>query len=153
MPLPCVPSFATALLRHTPRADPVHFDWLLDLVLPTPDGQLAEADRVPTFRLSEPLDRCPIGDVLVAERIADHRRLYLCLAEPRELSGDRGTVVPHRRGRIVESNSRDAARSPSEIELVVEWTDGEIAIRQRLRLTPRDDRRWTIKVMDRDRTP
>jgi hypothetical protein len=147
VPSAAEPTFATGLLRHTPRTAPAHYDWLLDLPLPARDGHRGEGDRVPTFRLPEPLDRCLAGVEMEAQRIVDHRRRYLLLAEPQELSGDRGTVVPHRFGRIVETNSGAATRPSGEIELTIAWRHDEAPVVQRLRLTPRGGDRWAIAVV------
>lgn len=68
-----------ALLEHTTR-DGVHWDFLF---------QLADVERLPTWRLT----RNPLlasGRPIAAERIADHRALYLDFEG--EISGDRGTV-------------------------------------------------------------
>jgi hypothetical protein len=143
---PTVPAPAISLLRHTPSDGPPHFDWLIDLVIPTPDRLRGQGDRVPTFRVQEALDACPAGCEIDAVRIADHRRLYLGLTEPRVLSENRGTVCPHRHGRILEATVTPTSHEAGAIELLIRWDGGESITLQRLRLTPDDDDRWTVEV-------
>lgn len=140
-PEPASPT-ATALLRHEPRDAPPHVDWLLDLPLPTPDHLRGDGGRVPTFRLAERPDALSAGAAIDAERLADHRRLYLDLAEPRELSEQRGLVVPLRHGLVVES-SLDGSGA---IDLAIDWRGGAGPARQRLRLSPRGGDRWSLAV-------
>jgi hypothetical protein len=67
-----------ALLRHTLPDGSAHFDLLIEH---------PEHERVPTWRLAEnPVDHAAVA----AERIADHRPVYLDYAGP--VSGDRGHV-------------------------------------------------------------
>lgn len=145
---PTDPVAATSLLRHTPPGALPHFDWLLDLAIPTPDRLRGEGDRVATFRVPQPLDTCLAGAEIVAERIADHRRLYLGLTEERVLSDHRGTVRPHRHGRILEATANHSLREAGTIELLIRWDGTEATVLQRLRLTPGDGERWTIATME-----
>jgi hypothetical protein len=143
---PAVPAPAVSLLRHTPPDGPPHFDWLIDLVIPTPDRLRGEGHRVPTFRVQKALDACPAGCEIAARRIADHRRFYLGLTEERVLSDNRGIVRPHRHGRILEATVTPTSREAGAIELLIRWDAAEATIHQRLRLTPSDEDRWTVLV-------
>ncbi|MGA1631698.1 MAG: hypothetical protein ACO4BU_06280 [Phycisphaerales bacterium] len=150
MSSPTVPAPAVSLLRHTPPDGPPHFDWLIDLSIPTPDRLRGEGDRVPTFRVQEALDACPAGCEIAARRIADHRRFYLGLTEERVLSDNRGTVRPHRHGRILEATVIHASRKAGAIELLIRWDAAEATELQRLRLTPGDDDRWVVRVVENE---
>lgn len=71
--------FTFTLLEHAAPGQPAHWDLLID------DGN----ERVPTWRLAaDPI--AAAGQPVPAERIADHRRLYL--AYEGEVSGGRGRV-------------------------------------------------------------
>ncbi len=133
----------TAVLHHEPRDAPPHFDWLIDVAIPTPDSLRGEGDRVPTFRLPARLDTLDAGAAVAAERIPDHRRLYVELAEPRELSEGRGLVTPLGRGSIVEFKSM---LEPAGFEATIAW-HREPPIRQRLRLTRATDDRWMVEIL------
>ena len=133
----------TALLRHEPRDAPPHFDWLVEVAIPTPDSLRGEGDRVPTFRLPARLDTLDAGAAVAVERIPDHRRLYAELAEPRELSEGRGLVTPLGRGSIVEFKSM---LEPVGFEATIAW-HREPPIRQRLRLTRATDDRWMVEIL------
>ncbi len=72
----------TVLLKHTLPDTSWHIDWLIEV-----DGSRAE--HLPTFRLAGRPD-LPTTDGFDAERIDDHRRLYLDYTGP--VSGGRGRV-------------------------------------------------------------
>ncbi len=140
------PHAAASLLRHEPREAPPHYDWLVDLAIPTPAALRGQGDRVPTFRLAQRLDTAVTGTELAAERIADHRRLYLDLASPRELSEGRGLVTPLRQGSIVGVEFESAA---GRFDLEIRWHDDRPTL-QRLRLASRDRNHWSILVLAAD---
>ena len=102
----------TALLRHDRRGHRPHFDWLVEW---SPAGLLARTG-IPTVRLPRRLDLLPASTVIDAAPIADHRALYLDLAGPRDLDGDRGRVTPRRRGEVL-----DAGLSGTTATLLVQW--------------------------------
>lgn len=136
----------TALLRHVPPEAPPHVDWLVELALPTPEHLRGEGPRVPTFRLPVRIDSAAAGVEIVAERIADHRRAYLDLAMPRDLSEGRGLVTPLRRGSVAGVR---ADRLTGGIHLEIEWREDR-PTRQQLRLVPIDGARWSITVLGVD---
>ena len=138
-----LPTASTALLRHEPRDGPMHYDWLVEVAIPIPEVPWDLDARVPTFRLPARLDTRSIGTEIDAERIADHRRLYLELDVPRELSEGRGLVTPLRRGSIV-AFERDGITG--EVRIEIDWRDDQ-PTRQRVRLTPRTGDRWSIAVL------
>jgi len=83
-----------AILRHETPGGGAHFDLLLAEWTDVDD----DARSVPTWRCErDPMSLAP-GEAIHAERIAPHRGLYLRLAEPRTLDGDRGHVQPTHRG-------------------------------------------------------
>lgn len=134
---------ATALLRHDPVGETPHFDWLVELAPPAP--------AVPTFRLGHRLDLAAAGCRLEAVRIADHRRLYLTLDEPRQLSGERGRVTPFRRGvAAIVRGERDG------YGLAIDWADPDesgASVRTELRLESAGGSRWRIEVLAREFRP
>lgn len=78
----------TVLLEHRLSAQESHFDWL---VAPSGVDSGTEADirDVATFRTASRIDAIREGE-FEAERIQDHRRLYLGHEGP--VSGGRGSV-------------------------------------------------------------
>ena len=105
-----------AVLRHEPAIGEAHHDLLVHQGEPP-----ADEDRVvPCWRVPVRPDLAAAGSVVPAERISDHRGLYLRLTELRRLDRGRGTVVPLRRGTITAVHvAADGAES-----VTVEWTDG-----------------------------
>ncbi|MEI7658501.1 MAG: hypothetical protein WCK33_10585 [Phycisphaerae bacterium] len=84
----------TVLLRHVLADGSWHFDWMID---PGPERPLI------TFRTAAFV---PDASGFEAERIGDHRRVYLTYEGP--LSGRRGEVsrVAEGAARVVEASSR-----------------------------------------------
>ena len=72
-----------ALLRHDTPDGRWHYDWLLEPMSP-PDAALV------TFRIFARPDDPRVSE-FAAERLADHRRVYLDYQGP--VSGNRGTVT------------------------------------------------------------
>lgn len=105
-----------AVLRHEASAGEAHHDLLVHRGEPP-----ADEDRVvPCWRVPVRPDLAAAGTVLPVERIADHRGLYLRLAEPRRLDRGRGTVTPLRKGTISAVHvAADGAES-----ITVDWRDG-----------------------------
>lgn len=134
---------ATALLRHEVPGESDHFDWLAELPLPPRPTTDPEA-TVATFRLVRRLDRVPPGSSIAGERIDDHRRFYLTLEAPRELSGGRGRVEPQCRGRVAACCE---VREGWDIEL--EWDDSSKPLRrQRLRIEGEKGDRVRITALE-----
>jgi len=98
------------MLRHDLPDGSTHWDWLIE----REPGE----ERVLTFRLKSPWpildDRS--ADTFLAERIADHRAMYM--EYEGEVSGDRG-VVSRVAGGSVEWSSLSGAR----IELWMTWSE------------------------------
>jgi len=84
-----------ALLEHTPPSGPPHWDFLVER---------AGAALVPTWRLAA--DPLAAGGAVPAERIADHRPLYLDYEGP--VSGGRGVVRRCDGGAVVSQRSAGA---------------------------------------------
>ncbi len=105
--------FPIALLLHQLPDGSSH----VDLLIARDDAPVGDEDRlIPTWRVVTRPDRAPIGSCLPLTPIADHRGLYLRLAELRTLTGERGAVTPLRRG--------SARRTGSEVK--VRWDDGDL---------------------------
>jgi len=94
--------FPTVLLRHDLPDGSHHFDWLL---AQDGDGPLL------TFRLDR--DISLDTEAFEAERLADHRRVYL--AYEGEISGGRGSVA-----RVVQGHCSIRSRTEDLIRL---WID------------------------------
>jgi len=73
----------TVQLRHRLPDGSSHIDWMLAT-------DAAAARPVVTFRLASPIHRLEPGQNLAAERIGEHRAMYLDYEGP--VSGNRGTV-------------------------------------------------------------
>lgn len=114
VPLP--PLGLVAVLRHETPTGEFHHDLLVHRGEPPAD----EDRTVACWRIPVRPDLAAAGSVVPVERIADHRGLYLRLAEPRRLDRGRGTVTPLRRGTITGVHtSADGSES-----LTVDWRDG-----------------------------
>jgi len=105
-----------AVLRHETPEGLAHHDLLIALGEPPAD----EDRTVPCWRVAVRPDLAAPDSRLALERIADHRGLYLRLAEPRRLDRGRGTVTPLRRGTVVAS----AREADGGERLVIRWRDG-----------------------------
>lgn len=105
------PGRPVALLLHRLSDGSEH----VDLCIGPPDGRDVKDDEraAPTWRCGARPDALPVGAAMAIERIADHRGRYLRLAEPTDLSDDRGRVTPLRRG---------TARG--DATLAITWADG-----------------------------
>ena len=100
-----------ALLHHLTPASGGHYDWLL-----APDaGPHGAEDRVLLcFRVVDRIDRLEAGQGFEAERIADHRWLYLTYEG--ELSRGRGRVE-----RVAEGLWEPRSIGADAISGVIEW--------------------------------
>jgi hypothetical protein len=92
---------ATVLLHHHLLDGSDHFDWLLQRD-PDPDSRLI------AFRVSHRFDASTGG--FDAERIPDHRPLYLTYEGP--ISGDRGRVT-----RVAEGTCRIISMAADRLEV------------------------------------
>ncbi len=142
-------SLPTVQLLHELPDGSAHVDWM---IAPDATGRT----RLVTFRLGGRVDELSPahGGVLEAERIADHRTVYLdyegpLTAAPGASAGtaDRGRVRCLRRGRVVEWN-----RGASEWQMTIIW-EGD-GTRQRLRLDGAAAPRWRVTALSsREREP
>ena len=111
------PPLPAALLRHRPGDGTAHFDLLLAVRRPAGDDDACAA----TWRVAAAPDGAVAPDFrggparLPAERIHDHRALYLRLDEPRTLDRGRGDVLPAARGTWTPAPEGGAT---------ITWTDG-----------------------------
>lgn len=103
-----------ALLLHALRDGSSHVDLLIEREGPPCPDDLA---GVPTWRCASRPDQAASPTTVRVERIGEHRGVYLHLEGPRELSADRGSVTPLRRGR--------AERRGDEFH--IRWDDGGTA--------------------------
>ena len=112
------------LLRHDTADGRSHYDWLID---PGDGGRLI------SFRLDERLDA--IDGRVEADRMVDHRRLYL--AYEGEISGGRGRVEQVARG----------TWTSCEVEPELVRVNGTLGTGSRtFRATRLGGSRWTIRV-------
>jgi len=132
----------TVLLRHDLPDGSSHVDWML--------GQDAAGEApLVTFRLDERVDRMVAGGPpITAERIGDHRPVYLDYEgpiAPREPGGpSRGRVTRLARGTI-EAWTRDHDDRVWSIDVL--WTTNGAPARQRLVARHRADAQWTIETL------
>jgi hypothetical protein len=137
----------TVLLRHVLPDGSWHVDWML-----AQDPGCAR--RLVTFRLARRVDEMAAGAAaLSAERLADHRSLYLDYegpVAPSEAGGSpRGSGTRLCRGTI-ERWTRDEACWT----LHVTWApEGSPPHRQAIRLRRVRDDRWTVESVDWSRGP
>ncbi|MBN8644535.1 MAG: hypothetical protein J0L61_04755 [Planctomycetes bacterium] len=82
-------AFPMVLLRHTLPDGTWHFDWLLATCTLDAAKDAPDVRDVVTLRVTEPV-HAPGSIGGTAERLADHRRLYLWFEG--EISGNRGRV-------------------------------------------------------------
>ena len=126
----------TVQLRHELPDGSWHIDWLLDLA-PAEDRGLT------TFRLPGRVDELTPGRHLTAERLADHRRVYLTYEGP--VSEERGHVTRVAEGRI------EAVQSVGETwAFQIRWQtrspDAASSSRcQHLRVRRRDNGSWLVE--------
>ena len=120
------------LLEHRTPDGGSHFDWLL-----APDeGRYDANDRVLiTFRVSQRVDLPAHGAGFEAQRIADHRWLYL--GYEGDLSNSRGSVM-----RLAEGIWTPELIRPESISGMMEW-DGGFQVRLEGRLI--GDDRWVFQ--------
>lgn len=139
LPSAAVLPVPTAQLRHELPDGAPHVDWLI--------AQDRQGQRpLITFRLPARLDSLDAGAAMPAERIGDHRPIYLEYQGPVE--GGRGCVVRVARGEILALSSCDSATA-SDWELQIAWKNpdddasagGRI---QDLRLTRLDSANWRV---------
>lgn len=99
------------LLHHLTPGSGSHYDWLL-----APDGGPHGPDEplLLCFRVADRIDRMEAGQGFDAERIADHRWLYLSYEG--ELSDGRGRVE-----RVAEGHWRPESVGSDGIRGVIEW--------------------------------
>ena len=111
-----------------------HVDWML--------AQDSEGrDPLITFRVAGRIDELAVGRRLAAQRITDHRPLYLDYEGP--VSGGRGLVRRLSRGFV-----RSLERAPDQWRLEVVWHLPESAPRsQGLRLDRVEGESWTITAI------
>jgi hypothetical protein len=101
----------TVLLRHELPDGSSHVDWM---IAPDEDAKLI------TFRLERPVHALAPGEVLRAERIGEHRRLYLEHEGPLPGETDRGSVQRIARGSV----RAWTAAHPDSWTLTIRWTSG-----------------------------
>ena len=124
----------TVQLRHELPDGSWHIDWLLGT---------DQAGRQPliAFRLPSSIDELAGNEELQAERIADHRPVYLSYEGP--ISGGRGSVKRLSRGRITAWR-----QTQDQWDLTVIWQGSAKGGRaQRLRLERADGALWILHVL------
>lgn len=122
------------ILRHDLPDGSHHFDLL---VARDPRGELP----LHSFRVTVRPDLLGEGESCAAERLFDHRPLYLTYEGP--ISGDRGTVRRLRAGR-----AELLAEDEQQLELVVRWEDSTQTMRYRIRRDDRESADWRIVCLE-----
>lgn len=105
----------TVLLRHDLPDGSWHYDWLISPPLPPTTPPSLEPRGLICFRVRDRIDSAEVRQFR-AERLADHRAMYLDYAGP--VSGGRGTVT-----RLAEGKMK--VEVEGEGELVVTGELGE----------------------------
>ncbi len=105
------------VLRHELPDGTHHFDLL---IARDPLGR----ERLHSFRLGDPPDGLAVGSETRAERLFDHRPLYLTYEGP--IAGNRGEVR-----RVLSGEATVQREDESRLELIVRW---ESLRQQQLRL-------------------
>ena len=141
----------TVLLRHDLPDGSHHFDWMI--------GQNREGTLpLITFRLDQGLglrlDELPAGHSVGAQRIADHRSLYLSYEGP--IKDDRGIVRRLCGGHITAELITIDLHQPPCWELETHWNglpamEPATVVHQRLRLKPRILDQWIVFCVTIDR--
>lgn len=132
------PPLATVLLGHHTPDGSHHIDWML-----ARDSK--NQQRLISFRLAERLDLMGAGAAAPAERVEDHRPLYL--EYEGEVAGNRGSVRRLASGRVMRW--RDT--SPATMELAIHWSGGEENLLQHLALEAENPSQWLVKCVGLDR--
>lgn len=112
------PGGRSVLLLHTLSDGSEHVDWLSESAT-APAGDGLDARTLIAYRLPVALDQLPVGATIAAERIADHRQLYLDFEG--QISGGRGQVRRLAHGRIIEVCGTGKAM----VHLMIAWQAGE----------------------------
>ena len=99
---------AVLLLHETPGGGR-HFDWLIERAA----GEDEDERALAAFRVAVRIDRTPT-DAFDADRIQDHRRVYL--TRQGAISGGRGDVTRLATGTVIELEQGD-----SEMMVVIDW--------------------------------
>ena len=109
--------FPMVVLRHELADGSFHFDWMFARENPPTTNLI-------TLRTCERPDECVAGKIISAERIGDHRIVYLNYEGP--ISRNRGSVTQVASGLYVDINHPvhpwGLTATPS-IHLQVTWTD------------------------------
>ncbi len=123
------PGAACVLLRHDLPDGSSHVDWLLESRPASSDADTDARDLI-TFRLAARVDQLAEAEVMQADRIDDHRRLFLDYEG--EVSDGRGRVTRLACGTILNVAPAQAEQA---FALVIRWTGAELpAVVQRLRI-------------------
>lgn len=113
----------SVLLEHALPDGTVHWDWLIQ------EPGAPQDERVPTFRLEQPL-----GEPAYGERIGDHRAMYLDYEGP--ISQDRGVVR-----RVWQASVVALDLLPEHLHARLTDAQGDLVVQGRLE----DDGRWLIR--------
>lgn len=130
------PPLVTVVLRHDMPDGSYHFDWMLACSAAQPAALIA-------FHLDRPLDQVEEGQTLSAQRIKDHRPMYLDFEGP--LSGDRGFVRRVATGTVLACSP---ARQPQELCLGIRWCNGNhCGVVQDIHMVRDDVTNWRINCV------
>lgn len=134
------PPRATVQLWHELPDGTGHVDWLLARsAADDPDDD----QRLITFRLPSRLDEAEPGETIEAERIGDHRRVYLTYEG--EVSGGRGAVR-----RLVDGEILGRTEDADRWTLAIAWNRPEGRGVQHLRLERDRGPIWSVCIIRPD---
>jgi hypothetical protein len=128
------PTRPTVLLRHDLPDGSHHIDWLIA-------RDPAAEQRLHSFRLTCRPDEFGPGAEVRAERIFDHRPVYLTYEGP--ISGGRGTVRRLRAGRVTLLREDEET-----LEMLVEWAGGRVPVSLRAAALPGEPPFWRIVCLE-----
>ena len=123
-------SLRTVILRHDLPDGSHHFDWLLA-------NDAAGSLPLTTWRCSRRVDELGTAESMPAERLGDHRPIYLDYVGP--VSGDRGHV-----SRVVTGHFTLNSATPDCMEIDVAWRHETAILTQTLSLARRNGENWIV---------
>jgi hypothetical protein len=132
----------TVQLLHVLPDGSRHVDWLL--------GQDPEGTRpLIAFRIERRVDELSVEtDALLAQRMADHRAVYLTFEGPLAAApGGRADVDRGSVSRLVGGRVHAWARAAGRWDIAITWDGGGAESAQRLRLDEQEGGNWVVRAL------